>query len=256
MKIFRRWRLAASVAIMTITALVSPLFGSVAVLAQPMMNGKSSVVAFPFENTTGKGSEQLGPSLSVAIRSNLAQYYSVFAYSPKSPSVERAISENRLTRQDIAPPFDNDKAIKIGKEMGADAVMVGSIDEITYDPNARSASVTVSAQLLDTKGGTPIKSAAVTGRSKEGAQTADEGVLMAQALDDVITKLSEALGVPKVVVAPTEPVKEKKVAPAKGRRNNTAVGILAGLLLILLASTNRGGGGGGGGLDQPPPPPR
>ncbi|MCC6444049.1 MAG: hypothetical protein IT210_11420 [Armatimonadetes bacterium] len=257
MRVLRRWRMAATVAIMTIIALVSPLVGSVVVMAQPMMNGGPSVVAFPFENTTGKGTDQLGSSLSAAIRATLSQQYAVYGFNPKSPSVERAVSENRLTRQDIAPPFDTDKAVKIGKEMGADLVMVGSIDEITYDPNAKTSSLTVTVQLVDVKTGTPAKTTAVTGRSKEGAQSADEGALMAQALDDVIAKTTQALGVEKAAPAPGEQPKargEKKPVTKKAR-NRTATGVLLGLLVILLAASSNGGGGGGGSSTELPPPP-
>jgi hypothetical protein len=240
--------MAASVAMMIGVALVSPLAGSHAAMAQDVMNGWSSVVAFPFENTTGKGGEQLGAALSSAIRTNLAQQYAVFAFNPRSPSVERAISENRLSRQEVAPPFDTDKAIKVGKEMGADLVMVGSIDEITYDPNARTSSLTVTVQMIDTRTGTPVKTTAVTGRSREGAQTADEGALLAQAIEDVIGKITEGMGVTKTG-AVKEPAKEvkaqekqaqdrKAAPPEQNRSRNRHAAVVLAAFLALLVATN------------------
>jgi len=204
-----------------------------------------TVVVFPTANEAGATFE-----LPAMLTSGLADVAArwpgtqMMMFNPRNPSVQRAIKEQRLRDSDITGSIDFDKAVRIGKEMGADYVLVSAVEEAKYDKDAGTYSLVAIAQLGDSANAKLIKGTNATG-SASGAALSESQLAMA-AIKDAVSKLANGLAIESRQIPQPAKLGGKK----KGQKWVYAV--LAGALIFALASGSSGDSGG----DNPPPPPQ
>jgi len=202
----------------------------------------AAVLVAPLENKTPTGGDELAQRVTHAIKTALdaSGRAAVVSTSETSPSVKRAIEQGRkISADDVRPPWDADKARRVGRELGADIALLGTIDEYAYDEGAKRVTISLSIQRLDVSTEDPPVSIGVTGRSADKPRPpAKEGTLMAEALDDAAVKVAEAVVGGGVVVKPA--AKEKPARQGK-KKNRWLIPLLAVVAVVAIAS---GGGGG------------
>jgi hypothetical protein len=117
------------------------------------------------------------------------------AFSDKLHSIKRAKMETTLKEEDLKGPFGTEKdqmacALKVANETAADLILVGSIDEVKVDAAKKTANVTLSAVIANSRTGTPIKTVAVTGLiASTSDQVITDSDLITLAASDAATKL-------------------------------------------------------------------
>lgn len=111
-------------------------------------------------------------------------------FEERLPSVARGVQEGSLRKADTAGPFagESSAAGKIARDVRADVYIVGDIEDLKLNEQAKSAELTLSAQLADAESGDIIKAVVVSGRSPEGA-SASSKELLALAAGDAVNKL-------------------------------------------------------------------
>ena len=124
------------------TLYVAPGIGSAAALAAAAKGREETqpkviLAVLPFDKAVEGGDETLGADMAVAVKSSLeatGKFY-VVGFSERLPSIQRAISELTISKKDLEGEFSTDKALaaRVGRAMGADAALVGSISQIKTD---------------------------------------------------------------------------------------------------------------------------
>lgn len=219
---------------------------------------KQKVVVFPFAVADEITQKQMGQDMAVTLADVLKNTgaYEVLMFSKRHPSVQRAVVvENSLKQTDLLDAYgenNRDLAIKIGREMGGDLVIIGDIDSYRRDATKNSCEVVVNVDLVDVNTGKSEKRAAVPGRTPEGSKAMSEQECVAIAAGNAVTRIIEELGVKTVSVGTEAIVGQKK---KKSSKRNTLLISLVLALGLGLALSGGSGGGNGGGADPPPPPP-
>jgi len=246
------------------TLYVAPGIGSAAALAAAKGSGeaqpKVTLAVLPFDKTVEGGDETLGADMSAAVKSSLeatGKFY-VVGFSERLPSIQRAISEGIISKKDIEGEFSTDKAIaaRVGRAMGADAALVGSISQIKTDAQNGVAEVTVAVQLVEAQNGKLLNSIVLQGRNPTKPEGASEAELVSLAAGDAATKIAtEVAKEDKLTLIAAKPA---IFAPEKKKKSKGMKFLLLAILLgagIALAGGGGGGNSGSDGDEQPPPGP-
>ncbi|MBI2844314.1 MAG: hypothetical protein HYX78_13010 [Armatimonadetes bacterium] len=229
---------------------------SIAKGGKPVATPAKTVVIFPFVDEAKSPVEALTEDLPKSIQSELSSSgaFRAFAFSERLPSIQRALMENTLKKDDVEGPFGIEKdnvanTLKVAREMAAELILVGSIDGATADVANKKAEVTLTAVLANGRTGTPVKTIAVTGSTPDNVSATDANDLISQAAGQAVASLVKEI-VPQGVVI-EKPVVEKK--RSSGFRK-LLLPVLLGLAIGLVASSGGDDGGSSGG-DAPPPVP-
>jgi hypothetical protein len=212
--------------------------------------GVLTVMVFPFENVPAVGGPALGQALADAVEQGMdrSKVYSTAKFSRTSLLVQRAAQENPMLNQAILGVIDPVKgmvdqarAMEIAQRTGMQALLLGSIEEYTYDKAANKVTMVATAQILNSPTGEPLRTAGVTGTATAAAGT-DESVVARAAATDVASRLLAGLAVPP----PPPPVKghqgRRRPPPSQaeeGTRRRIPGWIPAGVLLGILVGAVR-----------------
>lgn len=262
-RILARRGLAFGLALAMLCPPATGLMG--AVWAQDSASGMAatkSILIFPFGKAEGASADTEAVAAKVddaiKLRINTIGAYHATSYSRLLPSVQRSGPDGdaALTTDDLTPPFDNAKAVKIARQVGTDSYMLGTIESVTTDETTKKVTVVVTTSLHETQSGASIQTLGKTGEAVPNSSS-DTTVNVTQgAINDVAGKVVAALNASAPKRAPM-----KVMASQRGRsKAGTSIlfGILGTALLIAILSNSNGGGGGGGGGTTPtnnPPPP-
>jgi hypothetical protein len=229
---------------------------------------KPTLLIFPFDRGEGAVtiSSTMGPDLADAIKFALtgSRYYDSIVFTDRLPTVRRSLEDGAVRKDDVVGPFAEnmaEKALKLGRLMSADLVLVGSYDDFKH-PDNQAAGMTLNVQVFDVNTAKQVKMIAVTGQSSATAKRGGEDEYAALAAADAVNKIVKDL-TPDPATGGSRPV---TYAPAPRnssgsfwtRKSTIAVALLLGIAAAVLATRNSGGGsssGGGGGGDNPPPGP-
>lgn len=246
---FRRSAVRAWTARIVLLAMLSPI---ASIPAMALQQGKplpptALVMTFaPAQQVEAAVPVNLGQNMTRAVTSSLRSVggYDVYQYSSGSAPIVRAVEEGRLRQADVTPPFeDTTVVVRMAREMGVDYVLVGIIEDYSYNPSASQASVSVSAQWVEVKTGAILKSVAISAEAS-GTPEEVEGRLASEAANRLLREL--ALSVAQVAPTPTPSAEPKP----RVRRANNLGWILLGIGLIAAIAT--GARSSGGGPEQPP----
>jgi len=217
------------VAQLLVVAMALPLVAvPVSAAPQPI-----SVLVLTFENKSGVGGPEMADRVTdeVVIALGETGRAAPARLDPDSPSVKRAVEvERTLQKRDLLPPWDARKAAALGKVLGVESVLIGTVDQYSFDAKARKAQVILTVQRVQVAAPEVPVPIAVNGASVTKVGAVQEGPLLNEAIADAASKLAQAV----TGAAPTA-----KQAPAKptvgGRKNHwlvTALAVVAGILLL------------------------
>jgi len=253
---FRRTSVRMWTARAVALAMLSPmLFSPVVAAAAQGKPLPPPVLVLPFAPSPemeGTVPAMLVASLTRAMTSSLrgTGRFEVVQFSAASPSIVRAVEEGRLREPDITPPFDNpDLAVRVSREIGAQYAIAGLIEDYRYDASTQRASLSVSVQWLDVKGGRALKTVAISAEAA-GTATSTQEEVNAKAVSEAVNRVLQELAIGEVSVVQPGAVPAKK--PAVKRGGNVGW-VLLGLGLI--AAFASGARSSGAGMDVPPPSP-
>src|SRR4051794_14565919 len=118
--------------------------------------GIRTVMVFPFENNTPSGGRALGDALADAVQRGMeaSKVYGTAKYDELSVLVRRARDENSTVMtpaiagviDPIKGTVDQARAMQIALRTGMQALLLGSIEEYTYDKTANKVSLVATAQ--------------------------------------------------------------------------------------------------------------
>jgi hypothetical protein len=174
----------------------------------------NTVIVFPFENNAMTGGRELAEALAAAVKAGIAQTngYSVATFYPASPLLQRARSEQSLSREEIEGvvdptrgTVDPTRAASVALRMGGRYALLGSIEAVDVEQAANRANVTVTVQMVDTVSGTPTRTAGVTG-TFTGQQGATQDSLVQGAARDAAQRALTELGMHPAASATPVPV--------------------------------------------------
>jgi hypothetical protein len=170
--------------------------------------GKDTYLVFPFEDKTQQ-------NLSEEARSafNIALYATgkgdVIPYHLRSPMVKRLISDGSLKEEEVTSVPSDDRAMEIGKLMGANYVFLGSVEELKEEEGMIS--IMERARMLSVAEGKQVKEAVVTGKSRGKVNGLSREAAIKEALDDAARSLVSALvGAPAPTTKPAEIRRKEK----------------------------------------------
>ena len=217
-------KLSCCVFLVVLISLVS--FG---VLWAQELLGKEEVIVFKFNNKTKVGGKELGMRVAAELKNKLTAYdkYAVITFDPFAAAVKRAIEEKLLSEQyDLAEPFDETAAIKIGKVLGLQYGIIGSIDDYKIVKERNVAEVTLSFTMYNISTEAVKSSGQVVGAAKGLLLRSEEEILKAAVDDATRRAVFDILGIQ--IQVPTTELK----APAKPR--NPLVALLGFALFLAL----------------------
>jgi hypothetical protein len=211
---------------------------------------KETLVIFPVQNPQNVDAAVVD-EVNTGLREGVihSNAYSVMDWSKTSPPIQRAITELRLTEDDLQEPFDFDKATKLGSELGCDLVMVGSIEEFKYDEAGKKVELGLLVQIVEPTKAHLVRATRVAGVGADPLKKGyDEAQMALSAADDAVAQAVSGLK-PRPGEGPeAQPVVKKK------SKNTWLYVLLVGGLIAALSDTGGGGGTGDGGEGPPPPP--
>ncbi len=266
---FRTSLLAKTLALGLVLAMyIIPSLGSAVALAAekkqsvPIAKKTVTLLVLPFDKTVPAGPDSLGMDTAVAVKSALdgKDRYFPISFNSKLPSVQRAISDGTLAKKDADGPFSEDKplAAKIGRAVGAEVVVTGSIEDIKIDLPNNSAEIKLNVHLVSAETGEVINTITISGKNSVKPETPDEESLISLAAGDAAVKLAVEIAKDQKL-AEVVPVRHHSYVDLEPKKKSSSKYLWIALILGLgLALAGGGGGGGsssGGGDDLPPPPP-
>jgi hypothetical protein len=201
----------------------------------PAEAARMNVVVTPFENRAAVGGQELAERVTEAVKLALAASgrANIMGISPSAPAVRRALEENTLRPDDLQQPMDADKASRLGKALGADAVVFGVVKDYRYDQKAPRATIVLAATKVVVATGETAE-LNVTGASAEKVRyNGGEGPMLTEAIQDAAAKLAaQTVGI--AFEKPKAP--QKKVA--RKRASRWLVPLL--ILVAILVASNGG----------------
>jgi hypothetical protein len=225
--------------------------GTAAAAPPVPLPGVLTVMVFPFDNVPGAGGPALGQALADTVQQGMdrSKVYSTAKFSKTSLLVQRAATESPgIMNPDIAGVIDPVKgsvdptrAMKIAQRTGMQALLLGSIEEYTYDKAANKVTMVATAQILNSQTGEPLRTAGVTGTATGTAGT-DESVVAQAAATDVASRLLAGLAVPPPPPPPRGHKGPRRPPPSQeeeGSRHHFPGWIPAGVLLGILVGAVR-----------------
>ena len=191
------WKWLALCVVISIVALGTAnagLFGLGKGKKQSRKAPRYSLVVFPFDNGTDTTvPDSYGGYVAADVRTMLTgkSEYIPYLYTDRLPSIRGPRNEQSLKAQDIDPPFADDKSkpLKIAQVIGSDYYLVGSIEEITVDTAKKVATVTLKADVFNTKNGRLVRTCLVSGHTPETVKTSEAEDLRDIAKGAAVTRL-------------------------------------------------------------------
>jgi hypothetical protein len=207
--------------------------------------GATSLLLFPFVNDTNNPSaDALAGQVADALklRIGLVGSYQVTSYTKFLAPVQRAYNESPqvLTDNDIAGPFDPQKAGKIAAQVQTNDYLTGSIESFSVDPTTKKVTIEVSANLRDTRTGNTLRTLAFTGTGIPFSNDDTLDAVTQRAVNAVASKIAAA-------IYPDKPQSMVVASSARGHSRGGEVFLLTLLTGALLYAVLHSGGGGGGG---------
>lgn len=242
-----------------------PGMGSAAALAarqpRPAPQPLLTLGVLPFDNKAQAGGDTLGRDLAVALKTALegsGKFY-LIGFSDRLPSIQRAIAEGAISKRDAEGPFAGDKtlAARVGRAMGAEAVVVGSVDEVKVDVPGGAAEVTASVDVIDVQSGNVLRSAVLSGKNPTKPEGADESALVSLAAGDLAAKTAADIVTESSQGKLSTLIKPVPSAEPAKKKSKKSSWLLIALVLAAVGIAISGGGGDGGsngGDDLPPNP--
>lgn len=264
----RRMRLTQAVAVLLVLAMyVAPGIGGAAAMAAPKAPPavKPTVVVFPFDTQSVNASETLGADIAASVKATLGASgkYDVITYSERLPSIQRAVAEQVVKKEDVGGPFgteksQKDRAVRIAELMGVNVAVVGTVDDYKLDSTKNVAELTATVQIIDMSNKSVLNTLAVTGKSPDNPKSTAEAELVALAAGDMVTKIAAGMlpeGTQIIKVnGNTGPAPVTVPATPKKKSKSWLLALLLGVGLAVAAGGGGGGGSNDGGGDPPPPP--
>ena len=173
----------------------------------------------------------------------------VVEFTEKDPSVQRALTESSIRREDVKRASENAAVTaRIATELGADYALTTSVDEYVYDAEKGTLKASVSCQMVDVRSKRAANVVSATA-DVSGDRSVFQGELEGSLRAKLANKLAiELFGpMPAVEVAPTAKLKKKN--------NNNVLWWMLGAGVIAAVAGNSGGGGGTGSGDTIVTPP-
>jgi len=256
----RQMRLAPYVvALLLFVMYVAPTAAFAKGRKKPAPPPAKTIVVFPFQIAATSPVETLGQDLPASIQTALSGSgaFRAFVVSEQLPSVRRAIQEGSLKSDDVKGGFGTEKeqiarAVKVAREMAADLLLVGSVDEVKVDTAKKKAEVSITVVLADVRTGEATKTVAVTGETPANTESTMESDLVAQAAGAAVAKLKS-----EIVPAGQQQPSTKPGSTPTGERKRTSgirrliLPVLLGLAVGLVASGGSSNSGSSG-VDNPP----
>jgi len=210
---------------------------------------RAKVVVLPLANNTQVGGAELATRVQQALQTTLAasDRATMISLRASSPAVRRAISIEKTLEPsdlDITPPANRSQAERIGRALGADMVLWGSVEEYTSDAKTKQVTIGLSIYKLDLRTD-QVNAIAVAGKSAEKVGFAGgEGPLMNEAIDSAVLQAAQqALGIGIVAgQKPTAPTPAPTIKRKKDKTWQYVGAAIAAAAVIALAS--KGGEGG------------
>lgn len=255
----RQMRLVSYVAVLLLVAMYIAPAASFAKDSRSAAQTAKTIVIFPFEVAATQTSlGALAGDLPKSIQSGLggSRMYRALAFSERTPSVQRAVIETSLKKDDLQGPFGTEKdqidnALKIGQQMAADFILVGSIDDVKVDTAKKRAEITLTAMTVNVENGETVKTVAVMGETPANTTSSSEKDLTAMAAGDAVSKMVKELAPDAATAQNTQPVVVRKKSSSKRKLIFT---IIAGLAIGLIAASGSSDDGGSSGTPDDPPP--
>lgn len=251
-------RLSLAIAVVMVMSLVpvtlGPAFGD---------GASKSVLVFTLDNAAEGAPADIGRSAATALSLAISDLpgFEAVQFSTTSATVRRAVSEGRLRQIDIEDESrDLGSSLTIGKALGVDYILVGSVRSLERRDDPTSIDVMLSGQVYDVAAsvdpdtGEPVAEPKVdTAFGASGSSmartryTGSDLPLIREALDDAAAKAAQALA---------GRVPEDAVTAKPRKSSSTYKWVLLGLLVagLALAANNSDGGGGGGSSPEAFPP--
>ncbi len=187
---------------------VQPAVSPALPLPPPIRAGQPiSTLVFSFENAAMN--QELGAAAARAalleMKAGLifSRQYHIVTFWTRLPLYVKAVSDDYiradvLTRLASSEPGESLAAARqLGRVMRFQAVMVGSVEEVTVDRMANSATATITVNLINTVTGEAIRTAGVSGQASGTAED-DERELAAMAARDAAAKALAEFGIAEV----------------------------------------------------------
>lgn len=264
----RQMRMVSYLAVLLMIAMyIAPAAGIAKSAPKAAPIQARTVLVFPFENTAKSSVETLSEDLLESVQTSLSTSGALraMAFSDKLPSIQRSVRELTLKADDIKGPFGTDKdqitsALKVGREIASDLVLIGTIDDIQADATGKKAEITLTAVLADVRTGEPVKTVAVTGQAPANTTSTIEADLIAQAAGDAVAKMTrelvpagQAVATPATTQGNT-PVVVKKSKKKTSMLRKLLIPLVIGVAAALISSSGDDNDGGEE-MDNPPPSP-
>jgi hypothetical protein len=211
----------------------------------------NSVVVFPFENApeSRNAPPMLGEAIAGRIRMGIdaSPAYSAVSFYPTSPLVMRARGQG-ITPEDISMVIDpqrgvvdQERALRVAAAMGAASVVLGSVEDYSFNQQSNTASATVTLQFLQAPSGTAIKTVGFQESTSVPAGASPE-MIAASLASRVATRALTDLSVPPPVPGAMQPMdsgrREEKPHRRGFLRRNAGWLALAGLVGVLAATVD------------------
>jgi hypothetical protein len=234
------------VARLLVAAMVMPM-GLLPVSAAPQRMG---VLVLTLENKSEFGGDELAQRVTDALIVALeaSDRAAPVRLVEDSPSLKRAVDvERTLSKQDLRPPWDAAKAARVGKVLGVETVLIGSIDKYSYDAKAKIAEIILTVQQVEVSAPEAPKPIVVNGVSSKRVGAVQQTLLTNEAIDNAAAKIAQT-------ITGAAPIAKQAPPKAEGaRKERNKKWLLPALAVVaLIAVLGRGGGGGGGVAPQGP----
>jgi hypothetical protein len=226
-----------------------------------------SILIFPFVNDAGDPGEAVAGRISdaVKLKLNLVGKLKATSYDHRLSSIERAVNDQVLSRDDVDGPFtDPQKSGRIASQINTDGYLIGGLESLTVDPNSKKVTLEVTATLYDTQTSVAVRSLGFTGTGVATSASEAQDAVLSDAVNDAASKIAAAINAGAPAATGKTVVKES----ARGGKSAGGSGVLLALLGagLLIAAFHHGssssssppsssGGGGGTTGGGPPPPP-
>lgn len=171
--------------------------------------GKDAYLVFPFEDKTEQNlSDEARSAFNIALFATGRG--DVIPYHLRSPMVQRLIEDGSLREDEVTSiPADSDRAVEIGKLLGATYVFLGSIEDFKEEEGIIT--VMEKAQMFSVAEGKQVKEAVVSGKSRGKINGVSREAAIKEALDDAARSLASILvGEAKPYVKPAEVKRKEK----------------------------------------------
>lgn len=250
MNINRRSTVSHLTIAMAMGALLVPLFASTAVTAapKPAPEVKKSLLVMPVEkNYTEESSDTFLQDLGRSIRGavSLNSNMEVVEFTEKDPSVQRALTESSIRREDVKRASENASVTaRIATELGADYALTTSVDEYAYDLEKGTIKASASCQIVDVRSKRSVKVVAVS-----ADVTGDRSLFQGELETSLRAKLANKIA---VELYGAMPAVEATTVKAKKKSNTNVLWWLLGAGVIAAVAGSSGGGGSGDSIITPP----